>query len=468
MGVFKHKKSDTERVNTNEYEFMSEVIKDRPVNYKKILQKTLLTIGLAIVFGLVSSFVFIGLEPLANKLLKKETPVSREEVTLKVEVPQIDVEDEFEPDLPYQQEVGLKVDSVLEDSPDASVGDEVDAQIVVYENASFGIEEYKNLYAELSTLVEQVSPCLVQVVGTKSEENWFKTAYSSDYTSTGIILNTVAVGEEQEEEYLILVNQAAIREAEIIDITFCDGHSVPATFVAADVCTGFAIVAVSSQDMEESTREIVQTVSFSTDTGKLGDPVLAVGTIMNSQNSMSFGMLTDLDTKVYCPDITMNLLQTNIYSGKNPSGILVNMDGKIIGIIQNAYNSEDMKNILSAVSINEVRNRINMLMNQKAIPYTGAYIADVPKDVRHELSIPSGAYVYQLTSGSPAMKAGLQVGDIISAIDEDTLYSATGYITTIQNSTVGEYHIFTIYRSTSTGYRNMKLAVLVSTTDKIK
>lgn len=461
MSIFDRKKRDKEALDTSEYQFMSEVIKERPVNYKKILQKTIVTVSMALVFGLVASFVFIGLEPLASKWMSKEKEIPGVEAELNVNSPApVDPEDEMQPDDMIQKEIGLPVtDENIDDPP--LEGEAQNSIVYVHEVSEFGITEYKNLYKELSELAESVSKGLVEVTGVKQDVNWFQTTYDSQASSTGIVLNKVEISEEAGTDYLILVDYKTIEDADSVKVTFSDGETADATVRGVDKQTGFAVIVVSSLAMKESTMAKTEAVELSLDSGKLGDPVLAVGTILSSGSSMSFGMLTNPGTTVFCPDVNLNLLTTDIVSSKNPSGVLLNMDGKVIGILKNDYNDEDLGNLLSAVGISEVRNRLTQMMNGYAIPYVGLYVTDVPRDIRKELNIPAGAYVSQVDVDSPAMKAGIQVGDIITAIDDNLLYSSAGYTSTISSTKIGTYCFFTASRSTVNGYRSMQFAVLI-------
>ena len=449
---------------------MTEVIKDRPLNYKRILQRTAITIGLAILFGLVASVVFLSLQPVMSKwLTKTEEPehVTETQVTLDM-TEEVEPEDEVLPEDMIQHDTGLVIDPEdpenegedLTGETEEEPAEETEPQIVyIYEDVSMNIEDYKGFYGQLGDLAATVMTCLVEVTGSKSDVNWFQDIYQSGTTSTGLILNTLQVDEEQ-YEYLILVQEDTIHNKDHIYVTFCDGSVVPGTLKASEDTTGMAVVSVSSADVSDESAAMLTVAAFASNPGDIGDPVLAVGSPLGS-NTMSFGMLTGNSDKIYLADLNMTLLTTGIYSTKSPSGVLVDMDGKIIGLLTNSYNSSDTSNLLSALSVRELRNRITALMNGRDIPYTGTYVMDVPQNIREEQKIPTGVYVSKVDMNSPAMQAGLQSGDIISAIDGSPVTTASAFVSNVFASEINAVRTFTVDRLTTSGYKTMELTVTI-------
>ena len=78
---------------------------------------------------------------------------------------------------------------------------------------------------------------------------------------------------------------------------------------------------------------------------------------------------------------------------------------------------EDLKNNICAVGITELKSLIEDLSNLKARAYLGVHGTTIPTDIQELQNIPAGAYITQTEMNSPAMKAGIQSGDVITAID---------------------------------------------------
>ncbi len=107
-------------------------------------------------------------------------------------------------------------------------------------------------------------------------------------------------------------------------------------------------------------------------------------------------------------------MTTDMYGSSNASGILVNLKGQIVGIIDMSYNSSDIKNLVSAVGITELKKVIESLSNDRDIAYFGVYGTDVTEKANQELGVPFGAYITEIDMDSPAMNAGIQSGDVIT------------------------------------------------------
>ena len=128
-----------------------------------------------------------------------------------------------------------------------------------------------------------------------------------------------------------------------------------------------------------------------------------------------------------CYDKTKHYDVRDIYASKNPSGILVNISGEVIGIIDNSYNNEDTKNLLSAVGITELKGMITKLSNDELIPYLGISAQNISTQAKKEIGILQGAYISNIEMDSPAMLNGIQKGDIIVRVDSQTIYVANDY-----------------------------------------
>lgn len=116
------------------------------------------------------------------------------------------------------------------------------------------------------------------------------------------------------------------------------------------------------------------------------------------------------------PDSDYKLLMTDIYGSSNATGILVDLDGMVVGILDHDNKSSDMPNLLTAYGITELKKTIEKMSNNKERGYLGVYGCDVPQEVAEdtEIQIPAGAYIKTIEMDSPAMAAGIQSGDVIT------------------------------------------------------
>ena len=124
-------------------EFMREKIKQKPVNKRKLLRRTVITVVMAVVFGMVACVTFLILEPvISNRLYPEEEP---QEVVF----PEETVMEEMNPE-------DMLVNDEVEEEPQPVEVELEDEQIEeLLSQVEFGLEDYQTLYDELEKLAEK-------------------------------------------------------------------------------------------------------------------------------------------------------------------------------------------------------------------------------------------------------------------------------------------------------------------------
>ena len=145
----------------------------------------------------------------------------------------------------------------------------------------------------------------------------------------------------------------------------------------------------------------------------MGIPVIALGRPVGMEDSMCYGNITSVGNSIRLSDSNYKFLTTDIYGSTNASGVVINLKGQVIGMIDMSYNAPDMQNMISAIGITELKRVVENLSNDKNIAYFGVYGADVTKEANEESNVPFGAYITEIDMDAPAMNAGIQSGDVI-------------------------------------------------------
>ena len=153
---------------------------------------------------------------------------------------------------------------------------------------------------------------------------------------------------------------------------------------------------------------------------------------------------------------------TDIYGCSNPNGFLVNMDGQILGILRNSYNSEDTRNLISAIGITELKKSIEMMSNQEQLPYLGVKGTDVTQQAHDSQNIPYGAYITGVKLDSPAMQAGLQAGDVIVQIGEKDISSMYTFTYNLYQMNAGDAVTLVVMRQSQGEYKESTLQIVLS------
>lgn len=429
-------------------DFMIEKIKERPINKKKLLRRTVTTAAMAVIFGLIACLTFLILEPVfSNWLSPEEKPQT---VVFPEESEEMDPEDMLvEEEPPSLQEA---VESVILNREQIQK---------ILENIRLDEKHYIQLYNAMGAYTASLSRSMVTVTGVTSDVDWLNDTYESEVQTYGVVV------ESNGREYLILTDLDTIKQAENILVTFSDGTQAEAVMKQADQQTGLAIISVEIADVLEETREKVEKAALGSSNMRnpVGIPVVALGCPMGVVGSAGYGMITASGSVLNKVDANYKLLTTDIYGSPESEGVLFNMQGQIVGIITNDRISPDMKNAVTAIGISELRKLIENMSNGKEPAYMGISGMDVTPEANQEMGVPFGAYVREVDMNSPAMLAGIQRGDVIVEIDDSSIENFNNYAATLLRLEAGATITVTVQRLSQNSYREMEMEITLGTAD---
>lgn len=176
---------------------------------------------------------------------------------------------------------------------------------------------------------------------------------------------------------------------------------------------------------------------------EVGEMVAAIGNPLGLQfqNTVTCGIISALDRKVTINDNTMTLIQTDTaINNGNSGGPLINSSGQVIGInsakMSSTYSGEaTVEGIGFAIPMSEAKSIVDDLINYGYVtgrPQLGISCQDVTEAVSQAYNIPVGAYIFSVTAGGAADQAGLQPGDVITGIQDQTI-STTEELNAVKN-----------------------------------
>ncbi len=427
--------------------FISEKIKQRPVNRKKLLRRTIITVSLAVVFGIVACFTFLLLQPVfSDKLYPEKEP----EI---VSFPEESASDELTPEEMFADDNEIAAVEAM--SQEATQKDQIDQAIAAY---SFTSYDYSQMMASLKNVATQAGRSIVQVTAITSDTNWF----SSSYESSGVVSGLIVA--DSGNYYYILLQSDAVKDAETIEVTFCDNTKSQAEIKLHDSTTGLCVLTIRKSQISLDTRERIQPASLgSSNTNSFtGLPVIAIGNPIGIQGSISYGIVTSEKKTIDLPDSAYKLITTDINGSSMGSGVITNLRGQIIGIIDMSKKPEDLSDNICAIGITELKPLIEDLSNGIDRAYLGIHGTTVPVDIQQRQNIPAGAYVIKTEIGSPAMKAGIQSGDIIKAVGTDEIISYEQLISKLAQFSPDDIITVTVMRQAPEDYIDMEIEVTLS------
>ena len=424
--------------------FISEKIKQRPINRKKLFRRTVITVSLAVIFGVVACFTFLLLQPVFSDKLYPET---EPEV---ISLPAESASNELTPEEMIADENEIAANEAM--SLEASQKDQIDQAIASY---VFTSKDYNNMMTSLKGVASEANRCLVNVTAVSNDTNWFSSSYESSGSTSGLIVAESSLG------YYILVHYQPLSDAESISVTFCDNTRADAQIKLVDNITGLCVLNVkkSSVSAETSEKIMIANLGSSNSNSITGLPVIAIGSPIGVQGSISYGIITSEKTTIDLVDSAYKLLTTDIYGSSSGSGVLINLSGQVVGILDQSHKSSELSGNICAFGITELRPLIEDLSNGKERVYLGIHGTTVPQEIQTTQNVPAGVYVSKTEMSSPAMKAGIQSGDIITAIDDLEITSYEQLISKLAGFAPDDIISFTVMRQAPSDYIEMDIEV---------
>ena len=249
----------------------------------------------------------------------------------------------------------------------------------------------------------------------------------------------------------ILTNFHVIESSNSVTVTTYDGTEYDAKIIGYDQSMDIAVLKIDA-------KELVPVVLGRSETLNVGDDVIAIGNPLGELTfSLTRGVVSALDRQVTLSgNVTMELIQTDcaINSG-NSGGALFNMYGEVVGITNAKYSSSSsgasIDNIGFAIPVDDIRDIVDSIITNGYIvkPYIGVSVSTVSSEATG-YGLPGGASVQQIAEGSPAEKAGLQVNDIITAVNGTEISSSGELVEIVGNCAPGDELTLSVYRQGET------------------
>ena len=190
-----------------------------------------------------------------------------------------------------------------------------------------------------------------------------------------------------------------------------------------------------------------------------GQIVIALGSPLGTSYSILSGSITSRGNEITTLDNNYSVFTTDIVGSKNGSGILIDVNGEIVGLIMQDYSSAGASNTLTAVAISGVSELLNLLMAGEDIPYLGISGTTVTDKIAEKYTVPKGVYVKEVEMDSPAMLAGIQSGDVIISLDGEEINSMSAYSQKLLTLIPGESCEVEVKRQSTSGYSVIKCQV---------
>jgi serine protease Do len=250
----------------------------------------------------------------------------------------------------------------------------------------------------------------------------------------------------------IVTNAHVVDGASQLDVIFSDGTKASAKLVGADPVSDLAVLEVSGK--------VPAVVPLGDSRAlQLGETVIAIGSPLGSyRGSVTVGVVSGLNRSV---DGTgqESLIQTDAaINHGNSGGPLLNLAGQVVGIntliVQNTNSGDIAQGLGFAIPSNTVSQVVQQLIAQGQVtyPFIGITYTEITPQNAAQFNLPvqQGVLVQDVSAGSPASDAGIQVDDVITALDGTKIDESHSLRTILFQHHVGDVVTLSVVRGGST------------------
>lgn len=419
--------NEEHKENDKEYSLYTEQIAPNPrKKIKKTMMKALKIVASAALFGTVAAIFFVFFSSVAGKL--KNSDEEPESPTITFTLDEDTTEDE------ETQTQTQPIEDIVQNA---------------IEKRELTKDDYKSMYAALMDVADSGMNSLVTVVSVVNEVDWFDNSYEKNGNTSGVIIAS------DDTRILVLTNYDAISGADNIRVLLASGNTVDATLLKGDTATNLAVVAVDRSVLNVADLDKIEVANLGNSyMVELGEPLIAIGNIFGYNNTMNYGIATGVKKVVQETDGSYTIINTNITCSNGGTGILLNMDGQVVGIATSKYDGEvsDGVRLITAYSISDLKILMQQLSNNRDVPCLGIYGQSVTQSMKTSYGFPAGVYVTSSKQDSPAFVSGIQSGDIITGINGQSIETMEEYQQLLYSYSSGDVIMVNAMRQGRDGY----------------
>ena len=304
---------------------------------------------------------------------------------------------------------------------------------------------------DVSEVVEETMPAIVSITSkTLIQSGYYGPFYfGSNQTQyvegagSGIIISN------SNDEILILTNNHVVNDSSELTVKFINGKEADAKIVGTSERKDIAVISVKVSALDSDTLSQIKIATLGDSSElKVGNGIIAIGNALGYGQSVTTGVVSALNREIETNGYTNKMIQIDAaINGGNSGGALLNNKGEVVGINSAKYSSNGSSSEASiegmgfAIPISDVKDLITDLMNDKeessgmTLGIEG-YMTNSSNISGYNL--PVGFYISNITEGGYADKNNVEIGYIITKIDNKEVSSVNDIKNVLYEKKVGD------------------------------
>lgn len=285
-----------------------------------------------------------------------------------------------------------------------------------------------------------------QVVGITTEITYYNIfgQVSAAVAGSGFVID---------EDGYILTNYHVVEEAYAgdyeVSVVMYDGTEYIAEIVGFDEDTDLAVLKIDADGLPAAELGDSETLT-------VGQMVYTVGNPLGELSyTMTSGIISARDRAITTDtNVAVNMFQIDAAVNEgNSGGPVYNSQGQVIGIVTAKYASTGVEGLGFAIPITDAVHIANEILEHGYVTdkaSLGVQVATVTQQIAQYYNMVEGAYINTVEEGSAAETAGIQVGDIVTAVDGKEILDSGELTSVIKSYHAGDEAVFTLWRDGET------------------
>ena len=269
-------------------------------------------------------------------------------------------------------------------------------------------------------------------------------------TSKSELSGSLGTGVIMTDDGYIITNAHVLDGARSVTVTLLSDESeYEARLVGTDSVSDLAVLKIEAQNLKPA-------VFGQSDSLQVGDEVIAIGNPLGTQlnGTMTNGIVSAINRNVIFGGHSMTLIQTNAAINEgNSGGPLINAFGQVVGVTNMKAFNTGVEGICFAIPTSVVRPVVDALIAEGQVngrTSIGIVIGELDAAAAEYYDLPQGLLVQSVAEGSDAEKQGIQHGDIVTAVNGQSVTTTYEVNAVKETLSVGDTMTLTIYRDGET------------------
>ena len=247
----------------------------------------------------------------------------------------------------------------------------------------------------------------------------------------------------------IVTNYHVVGDADTVKVTLYNGDSYDAQYIGGDEDYDIAVIKIEATDLPNVTLG-------NSDSLNVGDHVLAIGNPLGELTfSMSEGIASSVNRAIDVDGTPFNMIQVDAsINPGNSGGPLMNLYGEVVGIVSakySSYSNTTVEGIGFAIPISDVQTIITDIMENGQVTdkaYMAIKAGSMTEQMaaQYNINVTKGVFVYAVEKGGAGEKAGLQLGDVITRLNDTEITSMSDLSMAKKSYKAGDTVTLTVWR----------------------